>query len=152
MGRESELRLEKTPGTFSCFRPRGRSGDAKRRPNVTIIGRGPRKRENKKRPHGRAPIERDVRLDETRASGLHAATDYPLTALGDVDPLRQDVDLRYHAVHRTPDTKPRVADRRKRFTGVRREGGYDADSVHHAKQVRATTLHHKWGRQAWAGK
>lgn len=40
MGRESELRLEKTPGTFSCFRPRGRSGDAKRRPNVTIIGRG----------------------------------------------------------------------------------------------------------------
>lgn len=72
--------------------------------------------------------------------------------LGDVDPLRQDVDLRKNAVHRTPYTKLIVADRGKLSTGIGRESGYDADSVHHTKQVRATALHHKWGRQAWAGK
>ena len=31
-------------------------------PNVKLTGRGPRKSENEKRPYGRAPVERNVRL------------------------------------------------------------------------------------------
>src|SRR6266481_51886 len=74
------------------------------------------------------------------------------SGLGDVDPLRQDVDLRYDAAHRTPDTKRCVADRGKRSTRVRREGGCDADSAHHTKQIRATTLHHERSRKVLAVK
>jgi len=41
-------------------------------PNVKLTGRGPRKRENKKRLHGGAPVERNVRLKYRPASCHHA--------------------------------------------------------------------------------